>query len=142
MNSFGEDVLIPIVAIICSIGLPLIAVILAYTKRMKKDKAEKQLRQSIIENKVDIETAKILIEEPKKNNNPGLYFINTLRRGAILLGLGLGTLVDWLASVPAGSIYFWLNIATGIGVGFLCSFFVELYFYNKEKKEQEAESKE
>ena len=141
MNSFGEDVLVPIVAIICSIGLPVIAVILAFVHKMKKYKADTSVRKSIIENKTDLETAKILINEPKKNH--GLYFINTLRRGCILIGIGLGTLVDWLANVPTSSIYFWLNIVTGLGVGFLCSFIVELYFYKKEKKEQtEKETKE
>jgi hypothetical protein len=41
------------------------------------------------------------------------------------------------------SIYFWLIIACGIGIGLLCSFLVEMRLYKKYgKKEESNETKE
>ena len=131
-----SDNFVGMIAIILIFGLPVIAVIMVFVKSMKKDRLDKEIRQLIIENHTDAETAKLLIDEPKKAPRQGTLDLGTLRTAAILLGIGLGTLIDRLAGVATKSIYFWLIIAFGIGIGMLCSFLVEMYLYKKEKKQK------
>ena len=123
---------IGLVAVILSLGVPMVAIVMAFIAKMKKNQQEKELRQLIIENKTDAETAKLLIDEPKKTPKPGTIDLGTLRTACILLGLGLGTLIDWLAGISTGSIYFWLIVAFGVGIGMLCSFLVELRLAKKQ----------
>ena len=69
--------------------------------------------------------------------------LDTLRAACVLLGIGLGACINWLACVATESIYFWLIIACGIGIGLLCSFFVEMHLYKKYgRKEESDETKE
>lgn len=125
---------IPLSAVILSLGLPIIVVVMVLIAKMKKDKNEKELRQLIIENKTDAETAKLLIDEPKRQpKKPGTIDLGTLRTACILLGVGLGTGINWLAGISTKSIYFWLIIAFGVGIGMLCSFLVELHLAKKQK---------
>ena len=120
-------IMIPLTAIILSLGIPIVVVIMVFLKKMKKDQQQKEIRQLIIENKTDPETAKLLIDEPKKPRKPGTIDLGTLRTACILLGIGLGAAIDWLAHIdPDENIYFWLIIAFGIGIGMLCSFLVEV----------------
>ena len=138
-----SDNFVGMIAIILIFGLPVIAVIMVFVQSMKKNRLDKEVRQLIIENHTDTETAKLLIDEPKKATNQGTLNLDTLRMAAILLGIGLGTLIDWLAGVATKSIYFWLIIAFGIGIGMLCSFLVEMRLYKKYgKKEESNETKE
>jgi len=126
---------IGLVAVVLSLGVPMVAIVMAFVAKMKKNQQEKELRQLIIENKTDAETAKLLIDEPKKAAQPrksGTIDLGTLRTACILLGLGLGTLIDWLAGISTGSIYFWLIIAFGVGIGMLCSFLVEFRLAKKQ----------
>ena len=115
-----------LVTVVLSLGVPMVAIVMAFIAKMKKNQQEKELRQLIIENKTDAETAKLLINEPKKAAQPSTIDLGSLRTACILLGLGLGTLIDWLAGISTGSIYFWLIVAFGVGIGMLCSFLVEL----------------
>ena len=131
-----SDNFVGIITIILIFGLPVIAVIMVFIKSMKKNRLDKEIRQLIIENHTDMETAKLLIDEPKKAPKQGTLDLGTLRTAAILLGIGLGTLIDWLAGIETKSIYFWLIIAFGVGIGMLCSFLVEMYLYKKEKKQK------
>ena len=126
------DNFVGIVAIIFSFGLPIIAVVMAFIKKMKKDQQQKEIRQLIIENKTDPETAKLLIDEPKKAPKPGTIDVGNLRFACMLLGVGLGTLINWLANIATKNIYFWLIIAFGVGIGMLCSFLVELRLAKKQ----------
>ena len=57
------------VAIICSLGIPVIAIICVTIKSIKKRNAEKEIRKLIIENNTDIEVAKQLIDEPERKTN-------------------------------------------------------------------------
>lgn len=143
MESLFES-LTGLVAVICSLGIPVVVIIMVYLRKMKRDKQQKEIRQLIIENKTDPETAKLLVDEPKKvkePRKPGSVDLSTLRTACILLGLGLGALANW-ALEPFGfgakDINFWIILAFGIGVGMLCSFLVELHLANKQK-EKEAE---
>ena len=124
--------MIPLVAVILSLGLPIVVVVMVLIAKMNKEKQQKELRQLIIENKTDPETAKLLIDEPKKAKKPGTIDLGTLRTACILLGVGLGAAINWLAGISTGGIYFWLIIAFGIGIGMLCSFLVELRLAKKQ----------
>ena len=138
------DNFVGIVAIICIFGLRIIAVVMSFWSSMHKKTKDKEIRQLIIENHTDPETAKLLIDEPKKQpRNMGPFNLNTLRAACVLLGIGLGACIDWLAGTATKSIYFWLIIAFGIGIGLLCSFLVEMRLYKKYgKKEESNETKE
>ena len=138
------DNFVGIVAIICIFGLHIIAVVMAFWSSMHKKSKDKEIRQLIIENHTDPETAKLLIDEPKKQpRKMGPFNLDTLRAACVLLGIGLGACIDWLAGTATMSIYFWLIIACGIGIGLLCSFLVEMHLYKKYgNKENSIETKE
>jgi Tfp pilus assembly protein PilN len=125
-------VMTPLMAVILSLGIPIVVVIMVFLKKMKKDQQQKEIRQLIIENKTDPETAKLLIDEPKKAPKPGTIDVGNLRFACMLLGVGLGAGIDWLADVSTKSIYFWLIVAFGVGIGMLCSFLVELRLAKKQ----------
>ena len=133
-----------LVAIVLIFGLPVIAVVMAFWSSMHKKTKDKEIRQLIIENHTDAETAKLLIDEPKKQpRKMGPFNLENLRAACILLGIGLGACIDWLVGVATKSIYFWLIIACGIGIGLLCSFLVEMHLYKKYgNKENSIETKE
>ena len=126
------DNFLGLVAIIFIFGLPIVVVIMVFLKKMKKDQQQKEIRQLIIENKTDPETAKLLIDEPKKAPKPGTIDVGNLRFACMLLGVGLGAAIDWLADISTKSIYFWLIVAFGVGIGMLCSFLVELRLAKKQ----------
>ena len=125
-------VMTPLMAVILSLGLPIVVFIMVFLKKMKKDQQQKEIRQLIIENKTDPETAKLLIDEPKKAPKPGTIDVGNLRFACMLLGVGLGAGIDWLADVSTKSIYFWLIVDFGVGIGMLCSFLVELRLAKKQ----------
>lgn len=130
-----SDNFIGLIAIILIFGLPIIAVVMVFISGMKKNRLDKEVRQLIIENHTDAETAKLLIDEPKKQKEEiGPFNVGTLRTACILLGLGLGALLNW-ALEPFGfgykDINFWIILACGVGIGMLCSFFVEMHLYKK-----------
>ena len=143
MEEFTHE-LVEMVAVILIFGLPVIAVVMAFWSSMHKKSKDKEVRQLIIENHTDAETAKLLIDEPKKQpRQMGPFNLDTLRAACVLLGIGLGACIDWLAGTATMSIYFWLIIAFGIGIGLLCSFLVEMHLYKKYgKKEESNETKE
>lgn len=125
-------VMIPLAAVILSLAIPIVAIIMVFVTAMNKKKQDKEVRQLIIENHTDAETAKLLIDEPKKQpRKMGPFNLDNLRTACILLGIGLGACIDWLACIETKSIYFWLIIAFGIGIGLLCSFLIEMHLFKK-----------
>lgn len=140
------DSLTGLVAIVCSLGIPVVVIICVYLRKMRRDKQQKEIRQLIIENKTDPETAKLLIEEPKKQKRQlGPVNLESLRTACILLGLGLGAFINWFlkgVGLNVETVYFWLIIAFGIGIGLLCSFLVEMHLYNKYGNKANDEAKE
>lgn len=125
----------PLMAIILSLGIPIVAIIGGFISSIRKNQNETELRRLIIENQTDIETAKALIAEPDKKANK----FGTLRGACVLLGIGLGALVNYLLNVtmvgPKG-IYFWILLAFGVGLGLLVSFLVEMKLQKKMKNEE------
>ena len=142
MEAFFDN-LTGLVAVVCSLGIPIIVIIMVYIRKMKRDRQQKEVRQLIIENHVDPETAKLLIDKPEKAKEPrklGAVNLDTLRTACILLGLGFGALINKViegVGFNLSSIYFWLIIAFGIGVGLLCSFLVEMKLFKKYGKDSE-----
>lgn len=123
-------------AIVLSLSIPIVAIVMGIISSIKKKNAEVELRRLIIENHTDMETAKQLIEqhEPKTNK-----FVS-LRWACVLIGMGCGTLIDYLLGLnPYGNmkIYFGVIIAFGIGLGLLASFLVEWKLREKDTPEQE-----
>ena len=145
MENFLES-LTGLVAVVCSLGIPIVVVIMVFLRKMKKDNQAKEIRQLIIENKTDPETAKLLVDEPKPQKKEqrklGAVNLESLRTACILLGMGLGAFINWMlksAGQDVGSIYFWLIIAFGIGVGMFCSFLVEMYLFKKYGKDNKQD---
>lgn len=118
-----------VLAVFMSLAIPIVVIIFGCMAAMNKKNREVELRKVLIENNVDMERAKLLIAEQEKKDNKFAY----LRGGLMMLGLGLGTLVDYILGVYRSNIYFWLIIAVGVGIGMLVSFFVEMKLSKKEK---------
>ncbi|MBO4607303.1 MAG: hypothetical protein J5682_05340 [Prevotella sp.] len=111
-----------LVAIMFSLAIPIFAIVMGISKSIKKNENERIIREAIITNHTDPETAQLLIQnqEPKSNK------FTALRWGCVLLGIGLGAAINALAHMdPKDDIYFWLILAAGCGIGFLASFIVE-----------------
>ena len=124
-----------LMAIILTLGIPIVAIIGGFISSIRKNQNETELRRLIIENQSDLETAKALIAEPdKKAGNFG-----TLRGACALIGLGFGAIASILLGLPLNGskgIYFWILLAFGVGLGLLVSFLVEMKLQKKMKNEE------
>ena len=136
--------IIGLVAVICSLGIPVVVIICVFLRKIKKDKQQKEIRQLIIENHTDAETAKLLVDETKpvkEQRKMGPFDLNTLRTASILLGVGLGAFIYWglehVGFGDMGMLELGLLIAFGIGIGLLCSFLVEMKLFKKYGKDSE-----
>lgn len=120
-------------AIVLSLFIPIVAIVMVFITSIKKKNRDTELRLALIEKGADPETAKLLIEEQEEKHNK----FSSLRWACVLIGMGLGALVDALLGlVPKHNIYFWLIIAAGMGIGLLVSFIVEYKLTKKEQQEQ------
>lgn len=132
MNSVDLE---PLMAIILSLGIPIVAIIGGFISSIRKNQNETELRRLIIENQTDLETAKALIAEPDKKANK----FGTLRGACALIGLGFGAIASILLGLPLNGskgIYFWILLAFGVGLGLLVSFLVEMKLQKKMKNEE------
>lgn len=130
---FETSDLIPIFAVVLSLSIPIVAIVMVFITSIKMKKSNTQLRLALIEKGTDVETAKLLIEEQAEKHDK----YSSLRWACILIGMGLGALVDALLGLaPKHNIYFWLIIAAGMGIGLLTSFIVEYKLTKKEQQEQ------
>lgn len=121
-------------AIVLSLSIPIVAIVMVFITNIKKKNRNTEIRLALIQQGTDAETAKLLIEEQAEKHNK----YSSLRWACVLIGLGLGALVDALIGLPPKhNIYFWLIIAAGMGIGLLISFIVE---YKLTKKEQQEKS--
>lgn len=111
----------------------IIAIIGGYIIDYHKKKNEKEIRQSIINNHVDMEIAKILVKPMKKKDK-----YNILLWGCVLLGLGLGYAVALLLGInEEKGLGLWIILAVGIGFGLFVSFFLKNKMEAKEHARQE-----
>lgn len=127
---YESEVLIPIFAVVLSLSIPIVAIVMVFITIIKKKNRDTELRLALIQQGTDAETAKLLIKEQAEKHDK----YSSLRWACILIGMGLGALVDALLGLaPKHDIYFWLIIAAGMGIGLLISFIVE---YKLTKKAQ------
>lgn len=112
-----EDVLIPIVAILSTIALPIVTALVLILKKLNADHNE---RMALINQGI------IPPNEPKKKTNPNRMV--SLRNGIILAALGIGIIVGFLCSqylVIGEENKFWImsaSIVFFLGVGYLVYF--------------------
>lgn len=130
-----------VLAVALSLGIPIVAIVAGIISSVKKSDNAREIRRLIIENKTDLETAKYLVDEPQKRQSSNPY--PALRWACVLIGLGLGALIDYLLHLePADSptsVYFWIIIAFGCGIGLFCSFLIE---YKLQQRDAAHKSKE
>ena len=129
-----------LVAIVLALSIPIVAIVMVFVAVIKKSKHQKDVRKMIIENKTEPEVAKLLLDEPKKQKRKiGQVDVSSLRTACVLLGAGLGGIVNLLIQsctctsgiISSGGIYFWLIIALGVGLGLLSAFLVEMKLFKK-----------
>lgn len=122
-----------LLAIVLSLSIPIVAIVMVFITSIKKKNRDTELRLALVQQGTDAETAKLLIEEQAEKHDK----YSSLRWACVLIGLGLGALVDALIGLPPKhNIYFWLIIAAGMGIGLLISFIVEYKLTKKEQQEQ------
>ena len=114
--------------ILCGI----VAIIGSFLVTYHKKKNERMIRQSIIENHVDAEMAKLLVK-PTKNKNSKY---DSLMWGCSLLGLGLGWGIDILLDLREGSLDYFITLAVGVGIGLLAYFLIKSKLEDKDKTEE------
>lgn len=132
---FEASDLIPIFAVVLSLSIPIVAIVMVFTTSIKNKNRDTELRLALIQQGTDAETAKLLIEQQAEKHDK----YSSLRWACILIGMGLGALVDALLGIPPKhNIYFWLIIAAGMGIGLLISFIVEYKLTKKEQQQSEA----
>ena len=129
-------VLVPLSAVILSLGIPVVAIICGTILSIRRKNRETELRKAIIENNTDPESIKLLVKEPEKKSST----FTMLRWGCILLGAGLGALIPYLNGITdTGSLRFWLPIIAGMGCGMLIAFVIEYKLTKKNQQQKEAE---
>lgn len=110
----------------------IIAIISSSIVAYKRDNNQHNIRKKIIDNQIDAETAKLLIDQKPENagkkNEYGL-----LHWGTALMGLGLGYLAYALLDINDLKALFFLS-ATGLGLGFFLAFFIRLKLERKKKE--------
>lgn len=112
--------IIPLIAIIMSLAIPMVVIIAATQTSINKKNREAEIKRLIVENNIDIERAKLLIEETKPHDKK----YDSLRAGALFLGVGLGTLANHFL-IHGDMIVMVLTIAGFIGLSLLAAFVVE-----------------
>lgn len=125
------EAFVPITAIIFVFGIPIIAIIFAALGDIRKKRHDAEVRIALIQNGVDAETAKVLLANQEDSKSKKFQ---SLRTGCAFLGAGLGAATVAIAGIQQGSIYFWLVIAAGVGVGLVTAFIIEYMLTRKEKK--------
>lgn len=121
------------IAVFMSLLIPIVVIIFSSWTTVNKKRNDKEVKRLIIENNIDIERARLLINEQEKKGSK----YGSLRPGLMMIGLGLGALVDYALGVHSNDIYFWLIIAVGVGFGMLTSFFIEMKLNRKETADKE-----
>ena len=121
------------VAVVLAMSIPIVAIVMSVVSLMRRKKLETELRKAIVENHVEPESIKLLVEEPdKRNTNKFAY----LRRGCILVGAGIAAFIANCFSVETFSINFLMSILGGMGVGMLIAFIIEVQMEKKERAEE------
>lgn len=136
MNPFT----LPIIVSVCGILAGIVSIIGWIITDVNEKKNERMIRDSIVQNKTDPETAKIILagsEKKTKKENPYVM----LQAGLTLLGLALGYLLTVLLGIKQSNFGFWIMLIAGMGVGMILTFCIKLKLEEK-KREKNLENKE
>ena len=132
-------------AIILSLGIPITVMSWYYYSEIKKKKADVDLRKALIENKIDAETAKVIIAEKSPERKKEKKFAN-LTWGLSFVGIALGVLIPLLCGLDLQNVNsgfeFAACIVLGMGLGLLASFLIIWKLRKKEEEQTEEETSE
>ena len=133
VSASNFELLIPIIGVVMSLSIPMVLIFYVAKMYINAKNRDKEVRQLIIENNVDYDRAKLLIEKPQRKNKKTFAM---LRIGCFFIGAGLGALLNYLLGLSAESLYFYLVLAFGCGLGMMAEFIFE---WKLQKKEEEKE---
>ena len=136
MNAFSLPIIVSVMGILAGI----VSIIGWIITDVNEKKNERMIRDSIVQNKTDPETAKIILagsEKKAKKENPYVM----LQAGLTLLGLALGYLLTVLLGIKQSNFGFWIMLIAGMGVGMILTFCIKLKLEEK-KREKNLENKE
>lgn len=114
--------LITVAAIVLSLLVSTVAITFGTMASIRKKQNETEVGRLIIENNTDPETAKVLTANFEQNKSTNIY--DSLRGACVLIGIGIGTLINYLLCIKG--IIFWLIIAFGLGLGVFISSLIEI----------------
>lgn len=125
MDGITVGLVSSVLGILCGI----IAVIGGIVNSIKKEKNELQIRQSIIDNKVDYDTAKLLVTPKEKRKNR----YRALMWGFTLLCTGLACVVATLSGIKSEDDVFPFVLIAGLGCGLLVGSYCKYLLLQKSK---------
>ena len=132
-----------IIALVLGLGLPIVTVVMCFSWLINKKKSETELRKTIVENNIDAETARLLLENPSAKKVGGNHY-GTLTWGLALLGFGLALLVITLAGFQpfqdGNEHMFMIGATVGFGIGLLAAFIVIMKLKKKSRPETKSEA--
>ncbi len=132
-------------AIILSLVIPITVMSWYYYSKIKEKNADVDLRKALIENKIDAETAKVIIAEKSPERRKEKKFAN-LTWGLSFVGMALGVLVPLLCGLELqnanSGFVFAACIVLGVGFGLLASFLIIWKLRKKEEEQAEEETSE
>ena len=132
-------------AIILSLGIPITVMSWYYYSEIKKKKADVDLRKALIENKIDAETAKVIIAEKSPERKKEKKFTN-LTCGLSFVGMALGVLIPLLCGLNLENVNsgfeFAACIVLGMGLGLLAAFLIIWKLRKKEEEQKEEKASE
>lgn len=131
-----EGLWIPILGIICAVGMPVLFAIIASYMVIKSKHEEKMAM---------IEKGIVLEEAARPERKPNRY--NTLRNGIFMIGLSLGVIVGMFVNLAINSDNEWfyllvpaITILFG-GFSFVFYFFLSRHLLEKERLEDEKKAR-
>lgn len=128
MNPFT----LPIIVSVCGILAGIVSIIGWIITDVNEKKNERMIRDSIVQNKTDPETAKIILagsEKKTKKENPYVM----LQAGLTLLGLAFGYLLTVLLGIKQNDFGFWVMLIAGMGLGMLLTFYIKVKMEEKNR---------
>ena len=127
--------LLPIIVSVLGILAGIISIIGWIITDVNEKKNERMVRESIIQNKTDPETAKIILagsEKKTKMKKEDTY--TTLQAGLTIMGLAVGYLLTLLLGIKQSDFGFWIMLIAGLGLGMLLTFFIKVKMEEKNKE--------
>lgn len=138
----NEELWIPLLGIICAVGLPVLLAIIAAYMTIKSKHEEKM---AMIERGIAVEEMAHLEKKPGSERKPSRY--NTLRNGIFMIGLSLGVIVGMFIYLSVDNYNDWFNLLVPAitilfgGISFVCYFFLSRYLMEKERLEDERKAR-